>query len=190
MPVSPEVRAAIERAILACEKAGARIREGWPASVRFAEMIDIYTFLLGVFEFSMMPLERQKSTRDELTGRPREELAHQFRRMATKHMKRLAFRALWEKFIESVDVFLLPTAFTTAFPHDHSHPDVRSILLPEGGAQPFWDILAYISPANLTGCPATSLPRGLSKNGLPVDMQVIGPYSRTGQSSIRAPAGE
>ena len=31
-----------------------------------------------------------------------------------QNLKRLAFRALWEKYFESVDVFLLPTTFTTA----------------------------------------------------------------------------
>ena len=52
-----------------------------------------------------------------------------------KNMERLAYRAMWERFFESVDVFLLPTTFTAAFPHDQTHPDVRMIPMPEGGAQ-------------------------------------------------------
>ena len=36
--------------------------------------------------------------------------------------RRLAFRAVWQKYFESHDVFLLPTGFTAAFPHDHSEP--------------------------------------------------------------------
>jgi amidase len=50
------------------------------------------------------------------------------------------------------------------------------IPLPEGGAQKFMDLLAYITPATLTGCPATTAPAGLSKGGLPVGLQIVGPY--------------
>ena len=48
--------------------------------------------------------------------------------------------------------------------------------MPEGGSRSFWDLLAYITPATLTGCPATTAPAGLSKSGLPVGLQIIGPY--------------
>ena len=50
-----------------------------------------------------------------------------------QNLKRLAFRALWERYFESVDVFLLPTTFTTAFPHDTTPPARRLIPVPEGG---------------------------------------------------------
>ena len=48
--------------------------------------------------------------------------------------------------------------------------------MPEGGSQKFWSLISYIAPATLTGCPATSAPAGLSKSGLPVGLQIIGPY--------------
>ena len=38
------------------------------------------------------------------------------------------------------------------------------------------DLLKYITPATLTGCPATTAPAGLSKSGLPVGLQIVGPY--------------
>ena len=50
------------------------------------------------------------------------------------------------------------------------------IPMPEGGAQTFWNLLSYISPATLTGCPATTAPAGLSRSGLPVGLQIVGPY--------------
>ncbi len=75
-----------------------------------------------------------------------------------------------------MDVFLLPTAFTTAFPHDPTPVDQRKIPMPEGGSQNFWSLLSYITPATLTGCPATTAPAGLSKSGLPVGLQIMGPY--------------
>jgi amidase len=91
-------------------------------------------------------------------------------------MKRLGYRAAWEKFFASTDVFLLPTMFTAAFPHDRTHADQRQTPLPEGGRQPFWNFLSYIAPATLAGCPATTAPAGLSRSGLPVGLQIVGPY--------------
>ena len=93
-----------------------------------------------------------------------------------ENMRRPAYRSMWEAFFETLDVFLLPTTFTAAFPHDQTHPDGRTIPLPEGGAQDFWNLLSYISPATLTGCPATTLPAGLGRSGHPIGFQVMGPY--------------
>ena len=50
------------------------------------------------------------------------------------------------------------------------------VAMPEGGVQPFWNLVTYIAPATLTGCPATTAPAGLSKSGLPIGLQIIGPY--------------
>lgn len=47
--------------------------------------------------------------------------------------RRLGFRAIWQKYFESYDVFLLPAGFSTASPHDHSQPiEKRVVETPEG----------------------------------------------------------
>ena len=179
VPVSTETKSVLERAIRACEKAGATVKQGWPEGFQFQELLDTYFFLLGAFDFSVMPPERQERVRPHFEKRS-DTLAKgalsSFAEWQSKNGQRLAYRALWEKAFESVDVFLLPTAFTTAFPHDPTPPDQRMIPMPEGGSQNFWSLLSYITPATLTGCPATTAPVGLSKSGLPVGLQLIGPY--------------
>jgi amidase len=178
-PVSTETNSVLEAAIRACEKAGAILKNGWPDGFQFRELLDMYFFLLGAFDFSVMPPERQQHLRPHFEKRS-DPMAlgalSSFADWQRKNRKRLAYRAIWEKFFESVDVFLLPTAFTTAFQHDPTPPDRRLIPLPEGGSQNFWSLLSYIAPATLTGCPATTAPAGLSKSGLPVGLQIIGPY--------------
>ena len=72
--------------------------------------------------------------------------------------------------------FCFPARLLRAFPHDLTPVETRVVPLPEGGSQPFLSMLAYISPATLTGCPATTAPAGLSKSGLPVGIQIVGPY--------------
>jgi amidase len=91
------------------------------------------------------------------------------------NLRRLACRAMWETFFESFDVFLSPVMFTTAILHDHSPLTARVVRTSEGDRS-FMDFLAYIAPATFTGCPATAAPVGLSKSGLPVGLQVMGPY--------------
>jgi Asp-tRNA(Asn)/Glu-tRNA(Gln) amidotransferase A subunit family amidase len=34
----------------------------------------------------------------------------------------------------------------------------------------------FVRPATLTGCLATTAPAGLSRSGLPVGLQIVGPY--------------
>ncbi|HUA19079.1 MAG TPA: amidase [Bryobacteraceae bacterium] len=179
VPVSAETKSVLEAAVRACEKAGATVKPGWPEGLQFPELLDTYFFMLGAFDFSMMPPGLQPQAREHMAQRT-DSMAKgslsTFADWQTRNRKRLGFRARFEKFFESVDVFLLPTAFTTAFPHDRRPIDARTVPMPDGGSQPFLNLLTYIAPATLTGCPATAAPAGLSKSGLPVGLQIVGPY--------------
>jgi amidase len=179
VPVSAETKAVLESAIRACDQAGATLRQGWPDGFRFQELLDTYFFLLGSIVFSLTPPGDQAHARTELGTRPDQFVKGALSGFADwqqQNMRRLEYRAMWEQFFESVDVFLLPTTFTAAFPHDKTHPDHRMVPMPDGGAQKFWNLLTYISPATLTGCPATTAPAGLGRSGLPVGLQIVGPY--------------
>ena len=183
VPVSAETKSVLKSAIRACEKAGAKTRQGWPHGFMFQDLIDTYLFLMGAFDFSMLPPERQQHSRERMERQsdPMSKGAlSSFADWQRQNLKRLAYRALWEKFFESADVFLMPTTFTAAFSHDPGSIETRMIPLPEGGAQHAMDLLKYISPATLTGCPATTAPAGLSKSGLPVGLQIVGPYLEDG----------
>ena len=95
--------------------------------------------------------------------------------------RRLAFRAVWQKYFESHDVFLLPTGFTAAFPHDHTDPaDARAIETPEGKRPYSPNILYWICAATLAGLPATVAPVGQTSAGLPAGVQIMGPMWEDG----------
>ena len=85
-------------------------------------------------------------------------------------------RAVWQAFFRTHDAFLLPTALVPAFPHDQSQPmDDRRLVTPEG-SRDYWDLLFWVSFASLSGLPATTAPIGCTGNGLPVGLQIVGPY--------------
>jgi amidase len=50
------------------------------------------------------------------------------------------------------------------------------VLATPAGPRPYLDLLFWISFATLTGLPATTAPVGLTRGGLPVGIQIIGPY--------------
>jgi amidase len=179
VPVSAETKTVLEGVVRACEKAGATLTPGWPASFSFPELLHSYHFHLGAFDFSRMVPGRQQGVRPKLEKRCDAYALgalSSFAAWQEQNLKRLVYRGLWERYFKDVDVFLMPTAFTTAFPHTTTPVVERMLPTPEGASQQFDDLITYICPATLTGCPATTAPAGLSKSGLPVGLQIMGPY--------------
>lgn len=82
-------------------------------------------------------------------------------------------RAAWERYFKYVDVFLCPTNFTPAFPHDDRPFDQRTVLTPEG-ERPYDDRRSGYLTHPCPGSRPSSDRSGLGK-GLPVGMQIIGP---------------
>lgn len=179
VPVCAETKTVLEQAVKACERAGATVKQGWPQGMQFADIVETYTFLLGAFDFSVTPPEHQATAREALKSRPpafaRGALST-FAEWQAMNIRRLVYRVRWQRYFNDFDVFLSPTAFTAAFPHDTTPIDTRTIPTASGTSQDAWDIVRYITPATLTGCPATTAPAGLTASGLPVGIQVMGPF--------------
>ena len=178
--VGSDVRTVLDNAVSKIEKAGARVDRGWPSGVNFAEQLDTYTFLLNAVMGPRLPEAVQESMRAAYRSNPKDPAAaaliEPHARWSAETAKRLAARAAWESYFKDHDVFLMPVAFVPAFPHDHSDPmDQRKLSTPEG-VRPYLDITKWISIATLTGCPATAAPIGRTAAGLPVGLQIMGPY--------------
>jgi amidase len=95
--------------------------------------------------------------------------------MMALEFQRHAIRAAWRAYFGDVDVLLMPTNFTAAFPHDPRPQDERTIAT-AAGDRPYGDQTFWISHASLAGLPALSAPIGLTPHGLPVGVQVIGAH--------------
>jgi amidase len=139
-----------------------------------------YRFLLDAFLFSASPAEQQEARRKEAAKSANPEATagalSSFADWQRQNFQRLAFRARWQGYFEQIDVFLSPVAFSVAFPHDHSEPQEKRSIATSGGPRHYMDLLNWIGAATLTGCPATVAPVGRTEGGLPVGIQIMGPY--------------
>jgi len=89
--------------------------------------------------------------------------------------RRLAFRAIWQKYFESHDVFLCPAGFSAAFPHDHSQPLEKRVVQTADGPRTYLSTPWWTISATLAGLPATIAPAGLTTTELPVGIQIVAP---------------
>ncbi len=178
-PPAPDVRAELEKVVESVARAGAKMKPGWPGGLQPSALLDTYLYMLFAFEISMSPPEAQEEQRrkfEEMSGAAAAETLTSFTHWQAQNLRRVRFRTQWQAYFDEVDVFLSPVTFTAAFPHDHSEPQSRRSIATAGGPRSYMDGLNWISPATLTGCPATVAPVGRTEAGLPVGIQIMGPY--------------
>ena len=87
--------------------------------------------------------------------------------------QRTYYRMGWKEFFTEWDVLVCPIMPTTAFAHDHSPQQSRTILV-NGEPQNYLNQLFWAGIATLSYLPSTVFPTGVSEAGLPIGLQVIG----------------
>ena len=83
--------------------------------------------------------------------------------------RKLSYVERQHRFMADWDLLLTPSVSVAAFPADR--------LQPEHWPQHPWDWLSWAEfsyPFNMSGLPAASVPCGLTPNGLPVGLQIVG----------------
>jgi amidase len=88
--------------------------------------------------------------------------------------ERRRLRQRWRGFFEDFDVLLCPVLSTAAFAHSEVPPQQRQLRV-NGHDVPFENQLFWAGYAGLPQLPATVAPIGLSPEGLPIGVQIIGP---------------
>jgi amidase len=157
-PVSSEVGTLLANAVAILRRAGAKVIEGWPEGVDPVQQSESFGFHVRLFFAFQQPAEDVAKLSE----------------LIEQENRRMAARVAWTRYFNDVDVFLCPTNFTPAFPHDNRPFEARTITTPEGERpydnQPFW-----ISHASLPGLPSVVAPIERTSGGLPVGAQIIGP---------------
>jgi amidase len=186
-PVASDIGTLNENTLSELSKAGAKLKPGWPPGVDPQAQMKTFAYLLFALLTADMNNDERKRARKRFEDNPDDIVAaaavEPHARWVHETQRRLTLRSLWQKYFESHDVFLLPTAFTAAFPHDHGEPiDKRVVDTPEGKRPYARDMSSWISFATLAGLPATVSPVGLTRAGLPAGIQIIAPMWEDGTS--------
>ncbi len=183
-PVDPEIASAIDRIAGDLESAGAHVdADARPAGFDFAKADATFTQLLGsalAGGWSPAEIERmaeQLARGERLVGDlgvAGSTLRH--RAWLSANERRMQMRRQWLEFFTDWDVLLAPVAPTVAIPHDHSPNQSERTIEVAGETRPYIDLMRWMGLFGVVYLPATAVPIGVHSSGLPMALQVVGPF--------------
>jgi amidase len=154
-PVEPEVGDVLVSATAAMADAGVRFVDSLPP-VTLPEVVGLHQELL----YPLMQPSSKLRHRDWLSANERRE----------------QLRARMSEFFRDVDALLMPVAVVPAIAHDHSEPFIERTIPVVDGRRSYLDLFGWVGLATVAYLPATAVPVGLTSHGLPVGVQIVGPY--------------
>ena len=186
MPTSASIRTAIEKLAANLGKAGVTVTRESPLLPDFAASTRLYmrmlmSFLAASFQPEIYAGAQAGAAR--LSPDENSLAAERLRGIALSHRDwvladgaRARLRAQWRELFGTFDAVICPVMPTPAYPHDHSDDQERRRINIDGKDFVYVDQLAWPGIATLPGLPATAIPLGLSPEGLPVGVQLVGPW--------------
>jgi amidase len=186
LPTARAIRVALDRLASRLATAGTKVERSSPLLPDLALNARVYTQLLTSFFGADYPIDVYRGVQEAVASLPPEDtsltamrargvvLSH--RDWITADRARGAMAQKWRDLFREWDAVLTPVMPTVAFPHDHS-PDMRARRIQiDGGDYPYQDQLVWPGIATAPGLPATVAPIDRSDTGLPIGVQIIGPY--------------
>jgi amidase len=92
------------------------------------------------------------------------------------HAARETVRGKWAEFFQRFDIVLMPVSFVQPFPHNQQGDLMTRTLQCNAEARPYLDAGRWTTLVGMAYLPSTVPPIGLSEDGLPVGIQVVGPF--------------
>ncbi|WP_267244891.1 amidase [Streptomyces sp. PR69] len=90
--------------------------------------------------------------------------------------ERQQLRRQWAAYFGDVDVLITPAAPTAAVPDQTGVPVPERYITVDGERRSYWDQTSWLNLAGPANLPAATLPAGSTADGLPLGLQIIGPY--------------
>ena len=186
MPTDSVVRGAIEKLAVNLGKAGVSVTRQSPLLPDFAASTRLYMRMLMSFLAASFQPEIYAGAVAAVAKLSPDDIslgAERLRGIALNHRDwvmadggRARLRAQWRELFKSFDVVICPVMPTPAYPHDHSPDQEKRRINVDGKDYVYPDQLSWPGIATLPGLPATAIPLGLSPQGLPVGVQIVGPW--------------
>jgi amidase len=89
---------------------------------------------------------------------------------------RTKIRAVWAEFFRDVDALVCPVVITPPFHHMQEGSLLDRVVPVDGVDRPYGDLLWWTMLIGMAYLPATVIPVGTTADGLPLAVQVVGPY--------------
>ena len=89
---------------------------------------------------------------------------------------RAKLRWTCHELFKDIDVLLTPNVPIAAFPHQTGGNQLSRRIVVDGKKRPYMDHIPWMALATTAFLPATSAPVGVTAEGLPVGIQVVGPF--------------
>jgi len=166
--VHPEVAAAVERAVHDLAGLGAVVEQVDPG---FADPLDICTglwFLGAATVWGGLSSAQQALADPDLRAQAELGLRLSAQDVQQLALRRGALGSQLRQFMQRFDLIATPAVAVPAF---EARPAGHSVMTPE--AMLGWSPFSY--PFNLSQQPAATMPCGLSSDGLPIGLQLVGP---------------
>ncbi len=179
-PVDASTRRVLDELVARIEQAGGRVdTEARPAFT--LEKVDrvFRDLLMAALAGGTPPSQLDElaaTAGDSAADRAKRSTAMRHREWLAHNERRLQIRERWREFFERYDVMLLPVQPRGAIPHDHSMPQWERTVEIDGVERPYLDLFGWTGPAGAAYLPATVIPAGLGDDGLPIGVQIVGPY--------------
>jgi amidase len=179
-PVDREVAALLEQAAKALAGTGARVDLDARPAFEFEKGVSNFQALLSAAlagGFSRDQLESLAAREgDDPVAVASRAAAIRHREWLSSNERRLQLRQRWHEFFQEWDAVLLPVLPTAAIPHDHSEPMALRTITVNGDSRPYADQMKWVGLVGAAYLPATVVPIGLTSDGLPVGVQIAGPF--------------
>jgi amidase len=183
LPVDAEIMAALDNLAVRLGRSGLTVKEASPEYLGdLRQHYQLYNALLSATLFA----RQSDSERKQLAARLRafgdpflSAFASGLEASVADYIRwqrwREDYREAFRRFFRDWDILLTPVTIVPAFPH-LSVEWMEGRLDVSGEPVPYARLGFHASIATLSGHPATAFPFGLTKAGLPIGLQAIGPY--------------
>jgi amidase len=180
-PPSSEVAAVIARAVEAMRSHGVRMDEGWPKGIDFPKAFEDYFFLMVNSAYQKEEelekrIDRLKGNHDYYSVLAIQAYSASYQQWRVRDGARAEVRAIWREYFRDHDAFIMPANFCAAFPHTLAEDWSLRAIETNDGKRAYLDLVRWMTMPTLSGCPATVAPAGRTPQGLPVGIQIMGPY--------------